>query len=68
MIKKYTTFEMLEILNGNRSKIFKRYKDDDFRVYANMQGALFMDVDSYKNMPFNILNYLNELWVIEDVN
>lgn len=68
MVKKYNTYEMLEELSKDRNKKFKRYNDEVFIISANVQGALFMSVGHYQNVPFNILNYLNELWVIDDVD
>lgn len=63
--KLYTTIEMLKELSADRKLVFRRYNDENFKVYSDTIGCLRMVVDGI-DRPIAVLNYLNEYWINEE--
>ena len=63
---KYTTQEMISLMSADRKLVFRRYNDENFKVYSDTIGCLRVLVDGI-DRPMAILNYLNEYWIKEEI-
>lgn len=62
---KYTTQEMISLMSADRKLVFRRYNDENFKVYSDTIGCLRVLVDGI-DRPMAVLNYLSEYWINEE--
>lgn len=60
------TFEVINIMAEDKNKIFKRYNDENFKIYRDELGRLMCKIKNCPARTLNLFNYMHDLWIEEE--